>query len=489
MKNNLFLIFCFILLFVFKAKAKQKPNIIFFLTDDLGWSDLPIYGNKFNESPNISRLAKEGMVFTNAYSACPVCSPTRASIQSGQYPARVGIIDFIPGHWRPYEKVIVPKNQTQYLPPKIITIGEAMESAGYATGYFGKWHLGDQPEYHPLKQGYNEANVGQGYYNARFDPPREQSVDKIISERLADFGIDFIEKNKNVPFFLFIANWDVHCLFDANQELINKYLKKEKIDGYPCNAIYAAMIEQMDTSFGRVMDKLKSCGLDENTIVIFTSDNGGIISENQYPGVEEDRMQMLVPDKRHIYKNSPLQYIATTNVPLRGEKGSLYEGGIRVPLLVRWPANIKSGSLSKAIVSSVDFYPSFLELAGVTEPIHQIIDGESFIPILLNNQFDEERAIYWHYPVYHHDVPSSAVRKGDWKLIENLVSGDLMLYNLKYDISETTDLSKVFPEKTKDMYSLLKVWQKDVDAEFPKSNPDYNPAKRYEWGKYPEFIK
>jgi len=460
---------------------QSKPNIVFILADDLGWSDLPVYGNKFNEAPNLTRLAHDGMIFTNAYSASPVCSPARASILSGQYPARVGIIDFIPGHWRPYEEVVVPSNRTQYLPEEIETIGEALKKSGYKTGYFGKWHLGEGRKYHPLNRGFDEANVGQGYFNTKFDPPREQSADKIISERLADFGIDFIEKNKQEPFFLFIANWDVHCLFDANQELINKYQKKEKIDGYPCNAIYAAMIDQMDNSLGRLLDKLESCGLDENTIVIFTSDNGGIISENQYPGVEEDRMQMLVPDKRHIYKDNPLLYIATTNVPLRGEKGSLYEGGIREPLLVKWPEKVKPGTQSKAIISSVDFYPTFLELAGAGKPEPQTLDGVSFLPALVNGKFNKERAIFWHYPVYHHDVPSSAVRKGDWKLIENLVDGSVKLYNLSIDISESTDLSKVFPQKTTELFSLLKEWQKEVKAEFPKLNPNFDNMRRNEW--------
>jgi len=475
----------FLLMSLMVNGQQGKPNIVFILADDLGWSDLPVYGNKFNEAPNLGKLAKEGMRFTNAYSASPVCSPTRASIMSGQYPARVGIIDWIPGHWRPYEEVVVPSNQTQYLPGEIETIGEALKKTGYKTGYFGKWHLGEGTKYHPLSQGYEEANVGQGYYKTKFDPPREQSSDKIISERLADFGIDFIEKHKKEPFFLFIANWDVHCMLDSDPALINKYQKKERVDGYPCNAVYAAMIEQMDRSHGRLLDKLKSCGLDENTIVIFTSDNGGIISENQYPGVEEDRMQMLIPDKRHIYKDSPLQYIATTNVTLRSEKGSLYEGGIRVPLLVRWPAKVKAGTQSKAIISSVDFYTTFLELAGAGKPEPQTLDGVSFLPALVNGKFDKDRAIFWHYPVYHHDVPGSAVRKGDWKLIENLVDGSVKLYNLSIDNSESTDLSRVFPKKTTELFSLLKEWQKEVKAEFPKPNPNFDKKRRDEWAKHP----
>ncbi len=465
---------------------EEKPNIIFILADDLGWADLPCYGNRFNETPGIDRLAAEGMRFTNAYAACPVCSPTRASIMSGQYPARVGIIDFIPGHWRPYEKVTVPRNRTQYLPQEIFTIGEAMKEMGYATGYFGKWHLGDKPDYHPARQGFDEANVGQGYYNTKFDPPREQSSEKIISERLTEFSIDFIEKNKDKPFFLFLAHWDVHCLIDADQGLINKYLSKEKVEGYPCNAIYAAQIEHIDNSTGRIMQKLEDLGLDKTTVIFFFSDNGGVTTENKYPGVEDNLMPMVAPSKRSIYKNSPLQYVATSNAPLRGEKGSVYEGGIREPLIVRWPGKIQCGTVSKALVSSVDFFPTMLDLGQGKFHRNQILDGESIVPELTGNGIRNERAIFWHYPVYHHDVPAGAVRQGEWKLIENMESGRLSLYKLDIDINEAIDLSNAYPEKTQQLYSLLKAWQRDVNAELPKTNPDFDPGKRFIWGRYPD---
>jgi arylsulfatase A len=463
----------------------QKPNIVIILADDLGWADLPVYGNKFNEAPHITRMAAQGMRFTNAYAASPVCSPTRASIMSGQYPARVGIIDWIPGHWRPYEEVTVPVNRTQFLPEEIITIGEALKKAGYKTGYFGKWHLGDDANHHPLNQGFDEANVGAGYYNTKFNPPREQYPEKIISERLTEFSIDFIEKNKNGPFLLFLAHWDVHCLLDADQLLVNKYLRKEKAEGYPCNAIYAAMIEHVDHSTGRIMQKLKSLGLDNNTIVIFSSDNGGCTSENKYQGVEDELMPMIIPSKREIYKDSPLQYIVTSNSPLRSEKGTLFEGGVREPLIVRWPSKIRSGSVCNAVVSSVDFYPTLIEIARTEKPEGQIIDGKSMLPAFLGEQVDSKRPVFWHYPVYHHDVPAGSVRKGDWKLIEDLVTNNVVLYNLSIDISESTDLSKVFPEKTKELYSLLKEWQREVKAEFPKPNPEFNKERRYEWGMHP----
>lgn len=233
----------------FGSGEEGSPHIIFILADDLGWADLPVYGNKFNDAPNITRLASQGKLFTNAYAAAPVCSPTRASIQSGQYPARVGIIDFIPGHWRPHEKLRVASNRTQYLPEDIYTLGELMKDAGYATGYFGKWHLGGSPEHLPESQGYDESVVycGGGYFGfgERLHPPRDFSRDKVLSEALTDLSIRFIENNKEQPFFLFPGHYDVHVQLDADTTLIHKYLKKEKVDNYPGNAIYAAMIQNL----------------------------------------------------------------------------------------------------------------------------------------------------------------------------------------------------------------------------------------------------
>lgn len=456
----------------------RKSNIVFFLADDLGWADLPAYGNKFNEAPNISKLAESGMRFTNAYAACPVCSPTRASIQSGQYPARVGIIDFISGHWRPYEEVIVPQNRTQYLPLEIITMGEVMKSAGYATGYFGKWHLGNKPKHHPLNQGFDEANVAQGYYNVKFNPPRFHDPSERHSELLAGFGEEFIEKNKEKPFFLFLAYWDVHVQLDADRDFIDKYLQKPKVYGYPCNAVYAAMVEHLDRSVGRIVDKLDEAGLSDNTLVVFFSDNGGLIGRF-------DQIPLLAQSKQMVYQDSPLKYIASSNAPLRAEKGTVYEGGIREPLIIKWPGKIEGGSVSEALVTSVDFYPTLLEITGMEKPEGQVLDGKSLLPVLLENNYDPDRAIFWHYPVYHHDVPAGAVRKGDWKLIENLVSGKVSLYNLQADISESMDLAELFPEKTTELKTLLQNWQKEIKAEMPVPNTEFDETRRFEWGVHP----
>lgn len=463
-----------------KMNPADKPNIVFILADDMGWADLPCYGNTFNEAPNIDKLAKAGMRFTNAYAACPVCSPTRASIQSGQYPARVGVTDFITGHWRPYEEVIVPKNRTQYLPSEIVTMAESVKKAGYKTGYFGKWHLGYSKETVPENQGYDEVHVysGGGYYHPRFSPEPEKVYKGRLSEILTQMGTEFIEKNKENPFFLFLAHYDVHVQLDGDKDLINKYLKKEHKDNYPGNAVYAAMVEHVDNSVGEVISKLKELNLEENTIVIFFSDNGGLIGRF-------DKIPLLDEGSLPVYKNSPLKYVATSNAPLRAEKGTVYEGGIREPLIVKWPGKIKEGSVSDAIVSSVDFYPTLLEITEAEKP-NQVLDGKSIIPELMNNKFDTERAIYWHYPVYHHAQPMGAIRKGDWKLVQNFVTGNFSLYNLKADISEAMDMSVVYPEKTAELKQLLKTWQKDVKAEFPVPNPDFDEARRYEWGVHPD---
>ncbi len=467
-----------------KSQDKEKkPNIVFIMADDLGWADLPMYGNTFNEAPNLEKLTDQGMRFTNAYASCPVSSPTRASLQSGQYPARVGVIDFIPGHWRPYEKVTVPTNRTQYLPGNIITIAESLKKAGYATGYFGKWHLGNAEKHLPSNQGYDTSHVYtgglNGYYNPTFIPEIDPAPEGRLSEILTDLSVDFIEENQHNPFFLFLSHFDVHVQLAGDNDLIKKYLNKEKKDNYPGNAVYAAMIEHIDRSVGRVMQKLRQTGLKENTVVVFYSDNGGLITRY-------DKKTLILQRSLKYYKNSPMKYIATSNSPLRGEKGTVYGGGIREPLIVRWPEKIKPGAVSEALVTTTDFYPTFLDLVGVEKPREQVLDGRSIVPALVEDEYKYERAIYWHYPVYHHGVPAGAVRKGDWKLVENQVTGEVSLYNLEVDISESTDLKDLYPEKKEELYSLLKSWQKEVGARLPETNPDFDPDRRYEWGNHPD---
>jgi len=473
----------FIALFVFSCQENASPpNIVFILADDLGWRDLPVYGNKFNEAPHLSKLSDEGMRFDNAYAACPVCSPTRASIQAGQYPARVGIIDFITGHWRPYEEVIVPKNRVQHLPLETITFAEKLQEAGYATGYFGKWHLG-WGEFIPKNQGFDEQVVynGGGFfdYGSRMDPPQDIDSEKVLSEALTDMSISFIDRYQGQPFLLFLAHYDVHVQLDAQDSLIHKYIYKESVEGYPSNAIYASMIENIDISLGRIENKLKRAGLSDNTLIIFFSDNGGLVSRF-------DRIPLLSKSKLHIYEGDTLQYIATSNYPLRAEKGTVYEGGIREPLIVKWPGKIEAGTVNHSVVTSVDFYPTLLDLADIEMPEDQQLDGQSLVNVFMKNDLIYDRPIYWHYPVYHHDVPKSAVRKGDFKLIENLVDGSLELYDLKNDIGESVNLSDSLKEKTSELYGLLKAWRVQLGARKPVPNPDYDPDRRKEWGVHPD---
>lgn len=466
-----------------KVLSGYRPNIIFILADDMGWADLPVYGNRFNEAPNLSRMASEGIRFTDAYAACPVCSPTRASIMSGQYPARVGITDFITGHWRPYEEVIVPMNRTQFLPEEIITVGELMQEAAYATGYFGKWHLGREDRHQPENQGFDYANVynGGGYfgYANRMSSPIEADPDKVLSETLTDLSIEFLRKHSEDPFFLILAHYDVHVQLDADSTLIAKYLAKEKVEDYPCNAVYAAMVEHVDNSVGRILRELEELDLEENTLVIFFSDNGGLISRF-------DKIPLLAGSKQDIYQGDTLLYVASSNAPLRAEKGTVYEGGIREPMIAWWPGHLEAGIESPALISSVDFLPTFAELAGIDLPEEQDFDGISLVDILEGKEPDPQRAIFWHYPVYHHDVPASAVRQGKWKLVHNLVNDQRYLFDLENDIGETTDLSKTEVNIADELYKLLDRWRKDCGAEFPVPNPGFIPDARFEWGKHPD---
>lgn len=463
-----------------RENTESIPNVVFVLADDLGWADLPTYGNRFNEAPNLELLAQQGVVFNNAYAACPVCSPSRASIQTGQYPARLGIIDFLPGHWRPFERMIPAQNRTQYLPIRMETLGELMKKAGYQTGYFGKWHLGSQEQNFAKNQGYDESVIFQGspyyHYNQVLRPNQNFPEDKVLAEALTDLSISFIERNKNNPFFLFLGHYDVHVQLDADSAKIEKYLQKPKIDGYPCNAIYAAMVEEIDQSVGRLMEKLESLGLDKNTLFIFFSDNGGLISRF-------DKVPLVAKSKQDIYQDDSLLYIASSNQPLRAEKGTLYEGGIREPLIIRWPEKIKSGLKSNAMISGIDFFPTFLEVTGVQS--NQLIDGQSLMPVLEDGEQQDQRNLFWHYPVYHHSRPASAVRSGDWKLLYFYDTGESELYNLKTDLGEENNLAKTNPEKNNELKNLLDQWLSDTGADLPAINPEFDESRRLEWGTHP----
>jgi len=444
----------------------SKPNIVFILADDLGWSDLPIYGNKFNEAPHIDRLAARGMRFTNAYAAGPVCSPTRLSILSGQYPIRMGMVDFIPGHWRPYEKLVVPINRYQYYPLENVSFAEQLKALGYKTGYFGKWHLGAK-QYHPNNQGFDEAIVSAswGFFSDSFvlSPKRPVNTDDYLTDVITDLSLDFISRNKDVPFMAFISHFAVHLPLEAREEKIEKYKNKAPDENYPSNPVYAAMIEHLDDNVGRVVAKLKQLGIYDETIIIFYSDNGGLYQ---------------IFDQRN-------NTIITDNSPLRGEKGMIYEGGIRVPLVVSWPDQIPKGSLSHELVDSSDFYPTFIELAGGQQPLVQVNDGISLVDYFLKRAPSKDRDLFWHYPVYHHGTPASAIRRGPYKLIRDYQTEGYELYNLEDDISESNNLALALPELTSSMAKALDQWLLNMNAAMPTPNPRFDPANSREWGIHP----
>ena len=442
------------------GQRKNKPNFLFILIDDMGWVDLTCYGSKFHETPNIDRLAKEGIRFTDAYAAGPVCSPTRASILAGQYPARVGITDFIPGHYRPWAKLTVPENRLE-LPLESVTFAEVLKKHGYATGYIGKWHLGDR-EHGPEQQGFQ--NIA---------PKGRNQNDKQVTS-FTDAATEFIRNNTEEPFLLFLSHHSVHIPLEAPAQLIEKYENKPKPSQGINNPVYAAMVEHLDNSVGRIIKELDECGLTQQTVVIFFSDNGGLWQ--RYDGQGD---------------------IVTSNSPLRAEKGTLYEGGIRVPLIICWPGTIKSGICDVPVCSN-DFYPTLLQLAGAkTDPRH-VLDGESIVPLLTGRRKFKRDAIFWHYPHYHHSTPAGAIRQGDWKLIEFYEDGRAELYNLKSDISEKNNLAEKLvpspstalrvnsvegmPGKAVELKERLAAWRKSVGAKMPTPNPDYDPGRAGEWG-------
>jgi arylsulfatase A-like enzyme len=433
----------------------RPPNIVFFLIDDMGWTDLGCFGSDLYETPHIDTLAAQGMRFTNAYAACTVCSPTRAALMTGKYPGRLHITDFIHGHKRPYAKLAIPK-WTEYLPREEFTIASALKPGGYVSASIGKWHLGDEKEGYPDKHGFdlNVAGCEKGQPPSYFSPYKiptlkEGPAGEYLTDRLADEAVRFIEANKSKPFFLYFPLYAVHTPLQAKKELTEKYQKKIKPGMKHGNATYAAMIASVDDAVGRVLARLAELGLEERTLVVFTSDNGGLIG-------------------------------STTNIPLRAGKGSSYEGGVRVPAIVKWRGVTAPGSVCHESIITPDFYATLLQVAGAKgDAKHNAnVDGESLVPLLKNPRTRLKRdAIYWHYPHYHPGgaTPYGAVRAGDWKLIEFFEDMHVELYNLKDDIGEKDDLAKKMPEKTKELRDKLHTWRQAVGAQMPTANPAYKP--------------
>ena len=444
-------------------RASRPPlNFVFVLIDDMGWRDVGYNGSEFFETPNIDRLARQGVRFTNGYAACPVCSPTRASIMTGKYPARLGITNFLPGrHQLPYSKLIAPDSRQQ-LPLEEVTIAEALQPAGYISAAIGKWHLGG-PDFYPEKQGFavNVAGTQAGAPKSHFypqwgnNPPIKAIEGAYLADVLTDESEKFIEANRSKPFFLYLAHYGVHIPLEAKQALIERYRARIKPGALQRNPIYAAMVQSVDESVGRLMKKLDELNIADHTAIIFMSDNGGLASA-EYRG------------------QTP-----TSNKPLRAGKGFLYEGGIREPWIIKWPGVTRPGSSCDVPVISNDFYPTMLEMAGIEHDIGDPRDGVSLVLLLGQSAGIRRDALYWHYPHYSNQGgrPGAAIREGDWKLIEFYEDGSTELYNLHDDIGETHNLLSREAARAERMKGKLDRWLREMKVEMPKPNPDYDQSR------------
>jgi arylsulfatase A-like enzyme len=439
------------------AEQSRPPNIIFILADDLGWTDLTCQGSTFYETPNIDRLAREGMRFTQAYSASAVCSPTRAALLTGKYPARLHLTDWIKGHPHPRAKLKVP-DWTMHLPLEERIIAEALKDAGYATASIGKWHLGG-PEFYPEQHGF-DVNVGgcdKGQPPSYFSPYNIPTLTdgpkgEFFSDRLTEEALSFLEQHRSKPFFIYLPHYAVHTPIMGKPEVIAKYAARANPQNPQHNATYAALVESVDDSVGRLLRRLDELKLADNTVVFFTSDNGGLIMNK-----------------------------VTSNLPLRSGKGSPYEGGIRVPLIVRWPGVAPAGSVCATPVITTDYYPTILQMAGLKPARRQVLDGESLVPLLKQSGVLRRDALYWHYPHYNihpSGVPSSIVRRGDWKLIEVFDPQGVELYDLAADPGERRNLAAEQPVLVQKLRRQLENWRRKIGAQVMQPNPAFDPSQR-----------
>jgi arylsulfatase A len=443
------------------AAAPRPPNVVLILADDLGWTDLACYGSDLHETPNIDRLAREGMKFTQNYSACTVCSPTRAALMTGKYPARLHVTDWIPGLMPDNPKLLVP-DWTKYLPLEETTIAEVFKAAGYATASIGKWHLAtaDSDKYYPDKQGFDlnvagTARANPVTYYAPYNIPTltpEGKEGEYLTDRLGQEAVKFIERSKDRPFFLYFPHFAVHLPVQGRPDITEKYKNKPRAGLRHQNAGYAAMLESLDTTVGLLRAKLEELHLAQNTIVIFTSDNGGRIP-------------------------------TTSNVPLRYGKASAYEGGVRVPLIVYWPGVTKPGSVTDNPTITMDLFPTITEMAGLPrDAARTAIDGVSFTSVLRGDPNPTRQTMFWHYP--HHQYyqlggsgPYGAIRSGDFKLIEFYNDMHVELYNIREDISEAHDLAAAQPKRVEDLRNRLHAWRQEVGAQMPTPNPKFDPSR------------
>jgi len=457
-----------------------QPSFVFILIDDLGWADLSSYGSSFYETPRIDGLAASGVRFTSAYAACPVCSPTRASILTGKFPARLKTTDYfgapqpdtVSQHWT-HNKPLLPAPYVDHLPLEEVTLAETLKEAGYTTFFAGKWHLGHEG-YYPEDQGFDINRGGWergGPYggNKYFSPygnPRlaDGLKGEHLPDRLAEETCVFMEEMQDRPFLAYLSFYSVHTPLMTRPDLEEKYRGKadrlgvqeeawgqegeRRVRLVQNHAVYAGMVEAMDQAVGKVLDKLRDLNLEDNTVVFLMSDNGGLSTSEGHP---------------------------TSNLPLRAGKGWLYEGGIREPMIVRWPGVAESGRVCDELVVSTDFYPTILEMAGLPLRPGQHLDGVSLVPLLKLGKELPERPVFWHYPHYGNQggTPGSAVRLGDFKLILFYEDDRIELYDLEHDIAEQNDLSVKLAGKAADLKKLLKDWLRDIGAGEPALNPAF----------------
>lgn len=448
------------------------PNIVYILADDLGWTDLAVQGSGYYETPNIDRLAKQGVRFTRYHNA-QNCQPTRAALMSGQYAARTGVytvgnIDRFP--WQ--TRTLRPVDNVVQLPLDKITVAQSLKKAGYATGMFGKWHLGESGGHHPGQRGFDEAIVSAGqHFDFKTNPKTEYPAGTYLADFLTDKAVDFIKRHKEDPFFLYLPHYGVHAPHHAKKDLIEKFKPKAAVGGHH-DPTYAAMIASLDESVGRVMATLDELKLSENTVVIFSSDNGGV------GGYTREGLKRAGD--------------ITDNAPLRSGKGSLHEGGTRVPFIVRWPAAAKGGVTCEVPAIHVDIYPTFLALAGAQPPANYPLDGESLVPLLRDPAAKLQReAIYQHFPGYlgagggtWRTTPVGVIDSGDWKLMEFYEDGRLELYNLRDDLSEKRNLAAEQPEKVKELHAKLVAWRTEIKAPMPTANtPQAEAPEKTKKGK------
>jgi arylsulfatase A-like enzyme len=464
----------------------RQPNIVLIMADDLGWTDLGCFGSKYYETPAIDRLAAGGMRLTNHHH-CQNCTPTRAALLSGQYGARTGVytVGGI-GRFDWSRRPLRPVDNLTNLPLDRDTFADQLKKAGYATGMFGKWHIGENGPQHPGRRGFDEALVTMGaHFGFKVNPPTEYPSGAYLADWLTDRAVDFIGRNKDRPFLLYLPHFGVHSPFHAKKDLVERFKGKPGVGGHN-SPTYAAMIASVDESVGRVMAKLEELKLADDTILIFVSDNGGVGGYDRPDGLIRE------PGKEAKGKTSKADDEdgggITDNTPLRSGKGSLYEGGTRVPMIVSWPGRTRAGSTADVPTAHVDLFPTLLELASAAKP-RQVLDGESLVPLLTGKSATLRReAIYQHFPGYlgsgpglWRTTPVSLIHAGDWKLMEYLEDGKLELYNLREDIGETKNLAESMPDKAKELHAKLVAWRKEVNAPMPTANKpsaEAAPAKK-----------